>query len=150
MLERATAFRRSRPLAEFVVVTGYNALTLGGALLLFGRAAGLGGSWTVVAAHATSAVLSYAFCRFVVWRHATRMLSGELSAAAGFFALAGLSAVASLAATATTSAQTRSLSFVLVNYAAVGAITLGKFVVQRALLTDGIPWPVALRPAARS
>jgi hypothetical protein len=103
-----------------------------------------------VAAHATSTVLSYAFCRFVVRRRAKRVFGRELGAAAGFFGLAGLSAVASLGATAITSAQTHSLSFLLVNYGAVGVITLGKFVVQRALLTDGIPWPVALRPAARS
>jgi putative flippase GtrA len=138
-----------RPFAELVVVTGYNALTLGGALLVFGRTAGLDTGATVVAAHATSAVLSYAFCRLVVWRRPRRALGRELSAAAGFFTLAGLSAIASLGATATAAAQARSLSFLLVNYAAVGAIALGKFVVQRALLTDGIPWPVALRPAAR-
>ena len=132
------------------MVTGYNAVTLGSALVVYGRAGGLGGTATVVAAHTTSAVLSYLFCRFVVWRRTGRVLGDELRAAGGFFALAGLSAIASLAATAMTSSQARSLSFLLVYYGAVGVTTVGKFVVQRSLLTEGAAWPAALRPQTRS
>lgn len=130
---------RLRPLGEFAVVTAFNALTLGGALVLYGHAAGLGALETVAASHCTSATMSYAFCRFVVWRSALDSLESEIRAGAGFFALAGLSAAASLGATGITHSQSTSPYFVLLNYGAVGVITVGKFVVQRGLLTGRIP-----------
>lgn len=123
--------------AEFVVVTGFNALTLGAALLFFGRVCGIESALvTIVAAHGTSATLSYVFCSRWVWSQPNDSLRQRVLRALAFFGLAAVTAVASLAVTAALESETKSLLFVALNYGAAGAITVVKFGVQRWAMTS--------------
>lgn len=125
-----------RQLKEFVLVTGFNAVTLALALVAIGHTEH-SRTVTVALSHTTSALLSYAFCTTWIWPRRGETADTRSVRAAWFFALALISALASVALSNALRANTGSAKLITVNYTAVGAIAIVKFAIQKwAMTTD--------------
>jgi hypothetical protein len=129
-LTHITPLRRAG--LEFAGLTSLNVLLLA-LLLVAGRGAGLGPVAAVLMAHGLCALVAYPLCRFGVWLTPRGTFAAEIRRAGIFFAGAAAAACAAMVATATINAH-GSLGLVLLNYAAVGVVSIAKFGVQRSAM----------------
>ena len=130
-LRQITQIRRRGGL-EFVALTALNALLLGG-LLVAGHDAGLSRIPGIVVAHAICALVSFVLCRLLVWPTRRGSFAVEFRRAAIFFGGAGAAATAAVLITDVSRAH-GSVGLVLLNYAAVGVVSIAKFGVQRSAM----------------
>jgi hypothetical protein len=123
---------------EFGGVTAFNALLLAAFLVGGHDVAGLGATQTVVLAHGLTALVSFPVCRLVVWRVPRGRNGAEVRRAGVFFAGAVAAAAASILATHVIDAR-GSFGLVVLNYAAVGVVSILKFGVQRGAMVSVEP-----------